>query len=193
MRGEQHGAALAVEFGNELPERLTQFHVHTGRRLVEHDHRRLVHQGLSHQHTPLHAARELSHVGLRLVGQTQARQQLVNPVVVAFDAEVTGLDAQGLAHCEKRVENQLLRHHTQLTPGQCIVGDHVAAVHQNPSTGSARKTGQNADQTGFSRAVRPEQAEKFALLDVEADMVQRFHSRASCTPRRLICFGDGLK
>ena len=56
MRGEQHRAALPVEFGNKLPERLPQFHVYAGGGFVQHDHRRLVHQRLRHQHTPLHAA-----------------------------------------------------------------------------------------------------------------------------------------
>ena len=193
MRGEQHGAALPVELGDELPKCLPQFHIHTGRRLVKHDHRRLVHQGLSHQHAPLHAARQLAHVGLRLVGQTQADQQLVDPVVIAFDAEVTGLNAQGLAHGKKWVEHQFLGHYPQQATGLGVVADHVVAVHQNPPAAGAGQAGQNADQAGFARAVGAEQTKKFALLNVETDMVQRLHGRSRRTPRRLISFGNRLE
>jgi len=63
-------------------QRLAQLDVHTGGGLVEHDHRRLVHQRLRHQHATLHAARELAHVGIGLVGQAQAVEQLVDPGVV---------------------------------------------------------------------------------------------------------------
>jgi len=110
-----------------------------------------------------------------------------------FDTEIAGLDAQGLTHGKEGIENQLLRHHPKLAPGQCIVCDHIAAVHQHPATAGTRQARQDADQAGLTRAVGAEQAKKFALFDIKADTVQRLHSHASCTPRRLICFGDGLK
>jgi hypothetical protein len=71
VRGQQHRVAFLVQARDELPQRLAQFHVDAGGGLVEHDHRRLVHQRLRHQHAALHAARELAHVGVGLVGQAQ--------------------------------------------------------------------------------------------------------------------------
>jgi hypothetical protein len=66
-------------------------------------------------------------------------------------------------------------------------------MHQNPATAGAGQAGQNADQTGFARAVGAEQAKKFALLNVKTDMVQRLHGSSRRTPRRLISFGNRLE
>ena len=55
VRGQQHRAALFVELGDELPQRLPQFDVHARCRLVQHDHLRFVNQCLRHQHAPFHA------------------------------------------------------------------------------------------------------------------------------------------
>ncbi len=131
-----------------------------------------MHQGLGDQHTPLHAARELAHVGRGLVGQPQAGEQLVDPVVVAADAEVTRLDAQRLAHVEEGVEHQFLGHHAQLAARGLVVGLHVVAVHRDAALGGARQAGQDADERGLARPVRSEQAEKFTRFDVETDRTQ---------------------
>jgi hypothetical protein len=109
-----------------------------GGRLVEHDHRRPVHQRLRDQHAPLHAARELAHVGVGLVGQAQVVEQLVDPVVVVGHAEVAALDAQRLAHREERVEHQLLRHDAQAAARGGVVGDDVVAEHPHAPAGWRR-------------------------------------------------------
>ena len=57
VRGQQHGVALSVQIGYKTPQRLAQLHVHASRRLIQHDHGRLVHQSQCHQGAPLHAAR----------------------------------------------------------------------------------------------------------------------------------------
>ena len=49
-------AFFPVEAGNELPQGLAQFYIDTGRRLIEHDDGRLVHQRLRHQDPALHTA-----------------------------------------------------------------------------------------------------------------------------------------
>ena len=77
MGRQQHGVALLVQARDELPQCLAQFHIDTRGGFVQDDDRRLVHQRLSHKHAPLHAAGELAHVGIRLVGQAQAFQQLI--------------------------------------------------------------------------------------------------------------------
>jgi hypothetical protein len=47
--------------------------------LVEHDHRRLVHQRLPDQHAPLHAAGQRAHVGVGLDVEIEVMQDLVDP------------------------------------------------------------------------------------------------------------------
>ena len=43
MGGQQNRVALPVQAADELPQRLTQLHVHARRRLVEHDDWRFMH------------------------------------------------------------------------------------------------------------------------------------------------------
>ena len=174
VRGEQHSTALLVEFGDELPQRLAQFDIDTGRRFVKHNDFGFVNQGLRHQNAALHPPRQLTHVGIGLVRQAKTGQQLVNPVIIAFNAEVAGLNAQGFANAEKRVKHQLLRHHTQCAAGGSVVGQNIVAVHCHVATAGPRQTRQNADKRGFTCAIGPEQAEEFALMDVKAHVVQCF-------------------
>jgi len=132
-----------------------------------------VHQRLRHQHAALHAAGELAHVGLGLVGEAELGQQLVDPGVVAAHAEVAALDAQRLAHAEEGVEHQLLRHDAQLSPRRGVVGDDIVAEHRDAAAAGARKAREDGDERRLARAVGPEQAEELALADVEAHLVQR--------------------
>ena len=189
MGGEQHRVPFLVQAGDEVPQRLAQLYVHTGGGLVQHDDGRLVHQRLGDQHAALHAARKLAHVGVGLVGQAQVFEQLVNPGVVVLHTEIAGLEAQRLAHVEEGVEHQLLRHDAQLAAGIRVVGLHIAALHQHTATGGAGQARQNADEGGFAGAIGPEEPKKFALFNVQADLVQRLE-RAFGRGKGL---GDGLE
>ena len=68
MRGQQHGDAAGVELAHIAPELLAQLHIDAGGGLVQHQHRRVVHQRLGHQQPPAHAAREGAGIGIGLVG-----------------------------------------------------------------------------------------------------------------------------
>jgi hypothetical protein len=50
---------------------------------------------------------------LALSARPRLASSLVDPGVVAAQAEVAGLDAQALAHGEEGIEHQLLRHHPE--------------------------------------------------------------------------------
>ena len=69
MRRQDDRVPVAIELADECPQALPQLDVDARRRLVQHDHRRLVHQRLADQHAPLHAARQRAHVGVRLAGR----------------------------------------------------------------------------------------------------------------------------
>ena len=119
------------------------------------------------QHAPLHAARERAHVGVGLGGEIEVVHHLVDPGVVVADAEVARLDAQRLAHGEKRIEHELLRHHAERAARRAIVGDHVVAHHARAAASARVEAGDDRDQRGLAGAVGPEQAEELALLDRE--------------------------
>ena len=56
-------------------------------------------------------------------------QDLVDPIVVAADAEVAGLYAQRLANREERVEHQFLRDDPEHAPRLPVFGDDVVPQH----------------------------------------------------------------
>ncbi|SAC61906.1 Uncharacterised protein [Enterobacter hormaechei] len=49
----------------------------------------------------------------------------------------------------------------------------IFAVKHNPPAGGARVAAQGAEQRGFTRAVGANQGDDFALIDVQADVMQR--------------------
>jgi hypothetical protein len=179
VRRQQHGMALLVEAGDELPERLAQLDVDARGGLVEDDHGRAVHQRLGDQDAPLHAARELAHVGVALVGEAEVGEQLVDPGVVGVDAEIAALDAQRLAHGKNGSKTSSCGHDADLPARRRVVAVDVVAEDGDASRRRTRQTGEDADQRRLAGAVRAEQAEELALLDVEADVVEGAHVAAS--------------
>ena len=138
MRGQDDRVAVVVELADERPQALPQPDVDAGGRLVEHDHRRLVHQRLADQHPPLHPARQRAHVGVGLGREVEVVQDFVDPRAVVADAEIPGLDLERLARREERVEHQLLRHDAEQAPRVAVVGDDVVAEDARACRVSAR-------------------------------------------------------
>jgi hypothetical protein len=90
-------------------------------------------------------------------------EDLVDPVVVAADAEVARLDAQHFAHREEGIEDELLRHHAEVAAGVAVVGDDVVPHDRERARCRPHQTGQGRDQRGLARTVGAEQAEELAL------------------------------
>ena len=176
MRGQHDGVAVAVEAPDEAPQRLAQFDIDAGGRLVEHDHRRLVHQRLRDQHAALHAAGQRAHVGVRLAGQVEVLHHLVDPRAVVAQAEVARLHGQRFAHREERVEHQLLRHHAQRAACGAVIAADVVAHDARRAAIRAHQSRENADQRGLAGAIGAEQPEKLTAFDAEADAGQRLQA-----------------
>ena len=172
MRGQQHRTALTIQPGDELPQRLAQLDVDTRGRFVQHDHLRAMHQRLRHQHATLHTARELAHIDIGFVGQAEVFQQLVDPVIIAMNAEIAALDPHQFAHIEERIEDQFLRHDAQGAAGFGIVAHDIMAQHRHLPTAGLSQTGEDADQAGLAGTVGAQQTEKFALGNVETDAIE---------------------
>jgi hypothetical protein len=157
------------------PKTLAQLDIDPGRRLVEDDHRRLVHQRLGDEHAPLHAAREAAHVGVGLGREVEVGEDLVDPVVVVADAEVAGLDAQRFAHRKERIEDQFLRHHTEQTARSPVVRRRRRApsppVYRHP--GERDRPGRKSASS--CRPVRSEQTKELALGNLQRNAIERLH------------------
>ncbi len=183
MRGQDDRVTLLIQPANERPKCLPQLHIDAGGRLVEHNHWRLVHQRLRHQHAPLHSAGQCAHVAIGARRQAQIGEHLIDPRAVVGQPEVTRLKSQRFAHGEKRIEREFLRHNAQRQARRTVVVNHVVAHHGHPPTGRAHETGNNRNQCGLAGAIGPEQAEEFSALNLQIDTVER--------ERRAVALGDG--
>ncbi|KAG1175560.1 hypothetical protein G6F35_016555 [Rhizopus arrhizus] len=153
LRGVQGHDAAALEHGDAAAQGFRFFQVVRGQHdrvagLVQarDEFPQGAAQRLRHQHAALHAAGQRAHVVVGLVGQAQVEQDLVDPVVVVAQAEVAGLDAQGLAHREERVVDQLLRHDAQRAPRRLVVGHDVVATDGGAPGRGVRQAGKDGDQ-----------------------------------------------
>src|SRR5262249_49634344 len=108
-----------------------------------------------------------------LGGEIEMLHHLVDPGVVRADAEVARLQPQRLAHGEKGIEHQLLRHHAEQAPGAAVVPRHVGAQGARRSGVGPGEAGDHVDERRLAGAVGPEQPEEFALLDGEAHAGER--------------------
>ena len=167
MGGEQDRVPGAVQPGDELPQGLAQLDIDAGGRLVEHDHRRLVHQRLRHQHAALHAARKTTHVGVSLVRQIEVGEDLIDPGIVVAKAKVTGLDTQGLPHREEGIEDQFLRYDAKQAPRFPILTDDIAAEDGKRACIGSGKSGEAGNQCCFSGTIGAEQSEELAFGNVQ--------------------------
>ena len=138
VRRQDDRVAVAIELADERPQALPQLDVHARRRLVQHDHRRLVHERLADEHAALHAAGERAHVGVGLRREIEVVQDLVDPRAVVADAEIAGLDRERLAHGEERIEHELLRHDAERAARVAVVGDRRRDPARAPLPLSAR-------------------------------------------------------
>ena len=68
----------------------------------------------------------------------------------------------------------------------------VHPQHQRPPAAGARQPGQNADERGFARAVRPQQAQNAAFGHVKRHLIQRHKGRRAAAQGR-VTLADGLK
>src|SRR5260364_421857 len=105
--------AGAIQLSNKFRKGLTQFHIHASRRFIKHNNGRPVHQRLRNQYAPFHTAGERAHICIRFVRKTEVGEYLIDPIVIAQQAIVTGLGAQGLPHRKKRVKHQFLRYNAE--------------------------------------------------------------------------------
>ncbi len=83
------------------------------------------------------------------------------------------MDAQHVDDVEEGVKHEFLRDYTQQAPRLAEVTDGVVAEHGDVARAGSGEARNNVDEGGFARAIGPEQAEEFALMDVEPHAFER--------------------
>ncbi len=173
---EEDGHSLFTQLFNGVEDLLNDNWRKTQRRFIQQQQARLAHQGAAdRQHLLLTAGH-----GPRTLNTTlpQAREEFVHQldtglILVAVSEEAA--HRQVLFHRHAREDATPFRdyrHRFTHDSGGLPVGD-VFAIKHNPTAGGARVAAQGTEQRGFARAVSPNQGDDFALIDMQADVVQR--------------------
>ena len=173
MRRQYHGVTFAIETADEIPQGLSQFHIHTRCRLIQHDDGRLVYQSLRNQHTPLHSTRQGAHIAVGLGREVEVVHHLINPGIIVVNPEVAGLHAQRFTNGEERIKDQLLRHNTNALARMTVVRDDIMAMNAHPTFIGAREPGDDGNQGRFAGAVGAQQAKELAFSNLERYTAQR--------------------
>jgi hypothetical protein len=176
--GEQdRHALLARETLDLRPHLRARLGVEPGRGLVEEQHLRAVDQAHRDVEPPLHAA------GVRLdqpvgrCGEPEALERLGRPPAQrsAGDAVELALDDEVLAAGGVVVDAVLLADDADRMADAHGFGQHVVAGDTGAAGVGGGEGGEDADGRGLARAVRPEQAEDRARLDLEVEAVECAH------------------
>ena len=172
VRGQHDGRAAFRELAHVRPEIASQLDVDARGRLVEEEHRRIVHQRLGDQEAPLHSAGECSRIRVALVAQPEISQDRVDAGAIQPYAEIAGLEPERLFDGEEGIEVDLLRDQTDGAAGEAIVAHDVAAEHLHGAFAGERGSRHQADQGRLSGPIGAEQREDLAAVDVEVDVIE---------------------
>ncbi len=172
MGGEHHRRSLVGEALHVAPEVAAQLDVHAGGGLVEEEHRRPVHERLGDEQAPLHSPRERARVGVALLPEAQVAQELLDARLVEPHAEVAGLELERLLDGEEGIEVDLLRHQPHRSAREAVVAHHVVAEHFHRALAGERRAGHQADERGLACAVRAQEREDLAAVDVEVEVIE---------------------
>jgi hypothetical protein len=135
-----------------------------------------VHQRLRHQDPALHSPGQRPHVGIGLGRKVEARHDFFDPLVITPQPVIPGLDTQGFADREERIEDELLWNHPEVAPRCTIVDGDVVTQHLQPALIGPYEPGERVDKRGFPRAIRTQQRKEFPLGNFQVDTAKGLHS-----------------
>ena len=149
-----------------LPGRAARRRVEAGRRLVEEDELRVADQRERDVEPAPLAARELRRERVRLLVEPDERDRLVD---VARFAVVAGVELEALAHGQPRLGARLLQDGADAVAPGGVAVRRVDAEHADLAVGARAEALEDLDRRRLAGAVRPEEGEDLAALDLEVD------------------------
>ena len=173
--GEQDGQALLVGQALDLlPHFGAHLGVEAGRRLVQEEHLRPVHERGGDVEPPLHPARVVAGDPLGRFRQAELLEQLVDPLpeLAPVDRADQSLQAQVLAPVQVDVDARGLPDDADRLAHLPRLRDRVEAGHTYTPGGGEGERGRDLDRRRLAGAVRPEQPEDRAGGNREVDAVE---------------------
>ncbi len=173
VRREQHRGAGGRQPPDQLPRVPSAGGVEAGRRLVEEEQLRVADDAEPHIEAALLAAREPLDPIVRLLFEADHLDDLIDG---PGRGVIAGVAAQHLAHRVVRLDCQLLEHDPDAgaKPALGLPAGRVDAERLDLAAATVPETLQYLDRCRLAGAVRPEQGEDLALLDLEAHVADGF-------------------
>ena len=170
---EQKRHTLPLEAVEPVPDDVTRLRVEAGRRLVEEQHLGLVDERARDRQPALHAARERLDLVVRALRELDEVEELVGAraEVLPGQPEVAAVDDDVLADGQLHVERVLLRHDAEPRADLRAVAGGIDVEHAQRPLRDGRDAPDHAHRRRLARAVRAEEAERLAALQVEVDRV----------------------
>ena len=176
MGDDQHGDAGVGQLLHQLQDLADHFGVQRGGRLIEEDDVRVHGQGAGNGDALLLAAGQALGVGVGLVGQADAGQQLFGALVsflLVLQLEQGGGQAEVLLDRQVREEVEVLEHHPHLlADGINVAVIDLDALKLDGAAGGDLQPVQAAQEGGLAAAGRADQADHVAAVDVDVDALQ---------------------
>jgi hypothetical protein len=159
--------------------------VDAGQRLVEEQHRGVLHQRASDQDALALAAGERAEAVVRAVGEPDPRERLAGPLAIGAGDPLEPRRAAVRAH-----QRDIVRGDREVQ-ARAVGLRHVGrAPGQSDAPGAVRQLAeQGAEERRLSTAVRAEHGRDLARLDAERDAAE--HVGATHVPAPEVLSGDG--
>ena len=159
-----------------LPHGDARDRIEAGGRLVEKEDLRIVHQAARNLHPAAHSAGERLDLRAAPLGQVNGFQHFVDVLLALGPGHAVelGVDAQVLFDGEVGIAGERLGNHADHAPHRIRFLGHIVAGDDRFAAGDRNQRGHHADQRALACAVRPQQAEDFAVGHREAHVLDRF-------------------
>ena len=171
--GEDDRRAGRADVADDVEDADLGLDVDADRRLVEEQEVGLVEKADGRVEAALHAAGEILDRLLGPAGELDELEELRGPALQIGPRHVVepAPEEQVVHGVELVVEGHVLGHDAQAVL-QAPVGEEVAAVEGHRPGEVAERSGQDRDERRLARAVRTEQAQDLALLEVQGEPVE---------------------
>ncbi len=166
---QEHRLAAGADAAHQVPDRPPRLRVEAGRQLVEKDEVGIVDERERDEEPLLLAARERHEPGVPLVGQTELLQQPIG--VDGLLAVERRPEIDGLPYLDPLLQLCLLQLHANPLLQRVDVADRIHAEHRDRPSIRRAQPFDALHRRRLAGAVRPDQAEDLAVVNVERDLV----------------------
>ena len=175
MSGDEKRHPLAGELEKQIPQLAPRDRIDTGRRFVEKQHRRFVHERARHRQALSPAAGKESRAAIEVRLEMRDRDKIVAaPFQFAVGKAVKFAgENEVLVHGQLVVEGKFLRHVTDHLLGRLAFACDIVPRDASGAFGRFEDAAKHPNHGGFAGAVRAEEPEDRTARHGKADVIDR--------------------